>query len=474
MATMSTTNYYYNNNMSAPPAHQSQAMVTHQQQAAVNPFYQQQQQQQYGTPPAYTASYQYPQQPPAVGNYAAPPATSLTYAPPQQQVYRGQASMQTSQVYSAPVTPVAAPAPASFNPFDAPALPPAPPASQFPPVSAPTNTAMVTAPQEQQQLDLFGLPIQQQNTVVVGNESDAAISRTVSDISVDQEQQQQQVYPVQDAVSANPNAPGPAQQLGVVTPSNTLPFLTISGFPAERDMASMVLGLPEPATNVISKRHLPRLETPDKLIKFSVEHDKYKKKFSTHDSFSFFESATNQAFYGIRAFEEHSKVGRSNRIVIKDSNSEPFLLCRQKRNVNKKYVIHGRYPLHPTDASDDSEEGVPFYPWFMVRDIDDSHLNFRSVQIWNGRNYQPYLQIRNAKNPSKGQPLGSLRIPNKNDLRLTSSADHNRVYALFSRKLVDKGQEKVTGWDVCVAPGTDPGLCVALSLVLDDMVGWFA
>jgi len=272
--------------------------------------------------------------------------------------------------------------------------------------------------------------------------------------------------------------PAPAEQhpIGVVSPSNDKPFLSVSGFPLESDMASAIL--PELRGQAIANEQLPPLTTPNRLIKFSVKQDQKKVFFAIQNSFTLFEFHTNKPYFGLRAFEQRSLFpipGRGNRIAIRiNGNAEPLILCRQLYNINKKYVIHGRYPLHEADTSEDTEGGVPFYPWFMVRDIDDSHLNFRSVQIWNGKNYEPYLHIRSAKNPREGKPLGNLRIPDKNDLRLTSIKDEDMVYALFSRKSLPKGQVDVTGWDVCVAPGTDPGLCVALSVVLDDMVGWFA
>lgn len=419
----------------------------------------------YGAPPAYVS-----QPPPFQGNLVTPPR-------PQQQAIQPYGVPPPAA--PAPVAPAPA-APMSFDPFAAPPVN-APPATvthfdQGPPAVV-SVTDGAPQPSAQDELnDLFGSP------TPAPAPSSSIYGETPAMSSV---------YGAPPVSTSNNGLPQPEQapnrpveepeltpgMIGVVKPSDTLPFNSVSGFPKEKEMATVVLPMPEPCPEgkILAAPLLPRLMMPNFLFKFSLEHDKKKKMLSRHDSFSFSDPMGSN-FHGIKAFEEHTKVGRSNRIVIKDNANQPFVLCRQKRNINKKYLIQAKYPLFQHDAAEDSEDGVAFYPWYMVRDVDDNNLNFRSLQIWNGKNYQPFLQIRNAKNPAKGEPLGKLRVPNKNDLRLTSSDDHNRVYALFSRKFVEKGGEgeKVTGWDVCVTPGTDVGLCAALALVLDDMVGWFA
>ena len=128
-------------------------------------------------------------------------------------------------------------------------------------------------------------------------------------------------------------------------------------------------------------------------------------------------------------------------------------------------------PLFDGDAETENESGVSFYPMFKVRDIDDNHLDFRSILIWNGHNYQPFLRIVPAKALPSIAAGRQLVPPRKNDLLLVSPNDLDQVYALMAKK---PRSERMAGWDCVVAPGADVGMCMMLAVIMDDMVGWFA
>jgi len=323
-----------------PPAYQQQPAYG--QMGANPPVYGQQQQQQppQAPPPAFYGGQPQQQQapPPPAAYYGSAPPMQQPQQPsyPPQQVYPGQ---QPAPYYAGAGQPAAAPA-ASFAGVPPPqtsmvvapqqqqpyyaappaAAPPAyPVATAMDPFAAPPAAVVVTpaAPaatpppaQGQVAVDLFGDPIPQAppapepTTAMVEENYTAPVGE--NDPQQFQQQQQEQLY-------------------GIVLPSEVMPFNYVSGFPREKDMASLVLSIPEPCPpeKIVAAPLLPRLMKPDRLLKFSMEHDKKKKLLSRHDSFSFMDPSGNPFLGGIKALEEHSKVGRSNRIVFHEANGQP-------------------------------------------------------------------------------------------------------------------------------------------------------
>ena len=137
--------------------------------------------------------------------------------------------------------------------------------------------------------------------------------------------------------------------------------------------------------------------------------------------------------------------------------------------INKAYFIYGRGPMFPGESPAETENGVGFYPMYKVRDIDDSHLHFRSLLIWNGHNYQPYLRIFPASR-LPNEKTGKLIPPRKGDNLVVDPNDRDICYAVMSKR----SNQRVAGWDLCIAPGADAVALLMLTAVLDDMVGWFA
>jgi hypothetical protein len=147
-----------------------------------------------------------------------------------------------------------------------------------------------------------------------------------------------------------------------------------------------------------------------------------------------------------------------------------LVLCTQEAlKINKAYHINGKTPLFDNDAQIDIEDGIPFYPMFKVRDIDDSHLDFRSILVWNGKNYMPFIRIVPAKSmPDKPTQL---LPPKYGDLLVVDPHNLDHVYALMAKR---NKKERMAGWDVQVAPGIDVGMMMAVAVIMDDMVGWFS
>ena len=150
-----------------------------------------------------------------------------------------------------------------------------------------------------------------------------------------------------------------------------------------------------------------------------------------------------------------------------------MLAVEETLKINKAYFLYSTSPLFKDDAQAETEGGVAFYPMFKVRDIDDNHVEYRSLLIWNGNNYQPYLHLVPARN-LPDTPTGKLVPPRKNDVLLVDPKDLDVVYALLSKKAGRIFNSSRAGWDCVVAPGADVGMTILLSVILNDMVGWFA
>jgi hypothetical protein len=225
-----------------------------------------------------------------------------------------------------------------------------------------------------------------------------------------------------------------------------------AGFPSEKELAKNVKTLPTLVGGKLigeGTEILPVTEA-GQIVKLSIEHGKWK-FLSMSDTFSILDSK-GEPFAGGVHIVENATILRRNRIVIKDKDGTPICLAVQEAlTINKKYDIYGLKPLKDGDVAVEKEAEIDFYPWFLVRDIDASHNDFRSFLVWNGHNYQPMMRIMAAKR-HPGEPIGDLLPPSKNDNLVVDSEDTSKVYAIMSKKTTST---RVAGWDVQVAPGAD-------------------
>ena len=178
-----------------------------------------------------------------------------------------------------------------------------------------------------------------------------------------------------------------------------------------------------------------------------------------------------EPFAGGAYIKDSSNVAGKSRLVLYSKDDLPLCVAVQDAaKINKAYNIYGLKPLKASDTAQVKEGDVDFYPWFRIRDIDDSHLDFRSMQVWNGNNYQPCVRIvPNKRQP--GKPIGDLLPPKKGDNTVVSSDDPNAVFACMSKKSTMFSERR---WDLCIAPGADVMAMIMLGAIMDDMVGWFA
>jgi hypothetical protein len=226
------------------------------------------------------------------------------------------------------------------------------------------------------------------------------------------------------------------------------------GFPTERELAKEVKTLPALVGGKLigeGTEILPVTEA-GQIVKLSIEHGKWK-FLSMSDTFSILDSK-GEPFAGGAHIVENATILMRHRIVVKDKDGKPICLAVQEAlTINKKYDVYGLKPLKDSDVSDlavEKEDGIDFYPWFRVRDIDSSHNDFRSFLVWNGNNYQPMMRVMAAKR-HPGEPIGDLLPPSKNDNLVVDCEDTSKVYAIMSKT----SSTRVAGWDVQVAPGAD-------------------
>lgn len=252
---------------------------------------------------------------------------------------------------------------------------------------------------------------------------------------------------------------------GQVAPSET-EFHNVEGFPKEADLAREVKSLPPLVMGKMIAPVIQPVTEAGQLLKCSIEHGRWK-FMSRKDTYSIVDNSGDPFADGVHIKTFSNIIGKS-RAVMYDTDEKPICLAVEETlAVNKHYNIYGRSPLIQGGAPEEKEDGIDFYPWFRVRDLDDNHLNYRSMLVWNGNNYQPLIRIRNAKRlPESPSPL--LVPPSRKDNIIYDATDENKVYALISKR----ANQHVVGWDLCIAPGSDPTAMIMLAALMDDMVGW--
>lgn len=251
---------------------------------------------------------------------------------------------------------------------------------------------------------------------------------------------------------------------------------SISGFPKDRELAATVL---EPPVSLHGKilcegTDLEPTTEAGTVVKVNLEHGKWR-FFNFNDTFSLTNAHGEPLAGGYYVKEVQNILGRSRLVLYNKDDHAITIAIQDAASMRKKYTIYGMKPLG--DGSDDSidypkqqEQGVDFYPWFRVRDIDDNHLDHRSLQVWNGNNFMPMMKIKAAKRFADIEGLSDMVPPKKTDNLVVDKDDEDKVYALISKK----SDMRIAGWNITVAPGVDPAMMIMLAAIMDDMIGWFA
>lgn len=193
-------------------------------------------------------------------------------------------------------------------------------------------------------------------------------------------------------------------------------------------------------------------------VRLSMEYTKKKRPFRRENTSRILHE--NGDSYADGAYFKQFKRGIGQTIfLLYDTNDHPIALCVQERLLmNKKTTIYGTQPLHPGQPSTAEEDGIEFYKWFRICDIDPSHMLYRPIYVWNGENFRPLLKAIPAKEKFKVCKRGEILIVNGRDemLGLTCPKEGHR------------------GWDVTMASGVDPAFMLCITAAMDEMVGFFA
>jgi len=244
----------------------------------------------------------------------------------------------------------------------------------------------------------------------------------------------------------------------------------VDGFPSEDELAKKVMKLPERVHGklLVEDSEIAPVNEAGKLIKLSFQHGRWK-FLSTTDTFSLVDVSGEPFADGAHIVVQSNIVGRNTHMMLKNKDDEVIAMAVQERlAINKHYNIYGTKPL--LEGGEINEDGKTWYPWFRVRDIDDNHLEYRSLLVWNGNNFQPMMRIYPAMRFPNKPGISDLIPPSKGDNIVCDAEDKRKMFALMSKKC----DRKMAGWDLVIAPGTDPAAMILLAAVMDDMVGWFA
>jgi len=193
-------------------------------------------------------------------------------------------------------------------------------------------------------------------------------------------------------------------------------------------------------------------------VRLSMVHSKKRRSFRRENICRILDAKGDS--YADGAYFKQFRRGIGQTIfLLYDTNDRPVALCVQERLLmNKKTTIYGTQPLHHGQPSTAEEEGIEFYKWFRICDIDQSHLLYRPIYVWNGETFRPLLKAIPANKKFKVCKRGEILIVNARDemLGLTCPKEGRR------------------GWDVSMAPGVDPAFMLCIAATMEEMVGFFA
>lgn len=230
------------------------------------------------------------------------------------------------------------------------------------------------------------------------------------------------------------------------------------GLPSNKEIGEEVLNWEYPLMTSLQ----PVAEAGN-VLQASIKHGTGK-WFSFQDTFSVTDSK-GEPFAGGIHMVDHKNIVGSHRMMLKDAEGKALALAvEDKTTLNKHFTIYGREPLAPGDELKVEEEGITFYPWYRISDIDDTHLDHRSVVVWTGKGFKPFLQVCPIPRHT------SLLPPHKGACLVRGAKDHAKQYGVVHKT---KG-EGLSGWEIVVSPGVDPSLMIVLAACMEHLVGWFA
>jgi len=154
----------------------------------------------------------------------------------------------------------------------------------------------------------------------------------------------------------------------------------VRDFPTEVELAETVFELPPQVNGQLLAGDTTKLipvRTIGHVIRLFLVHSR--RFLASEGRLTVTQFPNGLAYGGGVHFKEHNFhcLGKT-RLVLLDHDDTSIAMCTQERNkFHREYSIMGVRPLMPGDAPKSTENGVLFYPWFRLLDINDAvHAHF--------------------------------------------------------------------------------------------------
>jgi hypothetical protein len=243
----------------------------------------------------------------------------------------------------------------------------------------------------------------------------------------------------------------------------------ISDFPTDADLAYRVHPLPKGVNGQLlaGDSNIVPVTEAGQVIRLFLEHSK---GFLAREGRLSIKNTDGLDYADGVHFKEYKGFMGKITLILLDEDDKPIALCEQERvKLHRDYNILGVRPLLEGDEPKSKQDGVAFYPWFHVRDINNAIQGyFRSISVWNGNDYAALWRVYPATR-RPGAKAANLCMVKKTELLVTQESDHS-IVALLNKKTV----EHSIGWDITIAPGVDPALVICTAAIVEDTTSVFA
>jgi len=241
----------------------------------------------------------------------------------------------------------------------------------------------------------------------------------------------------------------------------------VRDFPTEVELAETVFELPPQVNGQLLAGDTTKLipvRTIGHVIRLFLVHSR---RFLASEGRLTVTQFPNGLAYGGGVHKEHNFhcLGKT-RLVLLDHDDTSIAMCTQERNkFHREYSIMGVRPLMPGDAPKSTENGVLFYPWFRLLDINDAvHGEFRIISVWNGNEYIPMWRVYPATR-RPGNKAANLCLVKRTEILITQESDQLSVVGILHKTTsLDN-----TGWDITIAPGVDPALVLCVAAIVEEL-----
>lgn len=215
----------------------------------------------------------------------------------------------------------------------------------------------------------------------------------------------------------------------------------ISDFPTDADLAYRVHPLPKGVNGQLlaGDSNIAPVTEAGQVIRLFLEHSK---GFLAREGRLSIKDTDGLDYADGVHFKEYKGFMGKITLILLDEDDKPIALCEQERvKLHRDYNILGIRPLLEGDEPKSKQDGVAFYPWFHVRDINNAIQGyFRSISVWNGNDYAALWRVYPPGYPAPGRE-GRQFVYGKED----GASRHARVGPLDS-STVEQEDSRAFHW----------------------------